>query len=153
MALEYAFYASADLAEEDLIDFMAQVTGGQKIGNFVRSGALDMTPAKEDDPDDVSPIAEMLGFVHRLTITFRIANLASDDEESEATATMVRVVLSFFERYRGAGVLLLNGELVVMQCLEDRVVFDSNWTDWDDIPTVIDLLRHSEHRALAQPLY
>ncbi|MDG4791603.1 hypothetical protein O7626_37880 [Micromonospora sp. WMMD1102] len=54
MAMEYVLYASADLAAEKLRTFIANATGGEVLGNFVRCDALDVT-AREEDPDELSP--------------------------------------------------------------------------------------------------
>lgn len=151
MATEYVLYASADLSTEEFRTFMVQVVGGEVLGNFVRRDALDVTPYRED-LDDPSPIAAMLGFPHRVTATFRLANLASPEARDEAIRLMYRSVLVFFYHYPADGVLLFNGERVVLQKLHGTIVIDSEWDDWADVPELPQMVQGLDSRVLPQPL-
>ncbi|MEQ4300913.1 hypothetical protein ABNF97_05880 [Plantactinospora sp. B6F1] len=68
----------------EFMTFIANATGGEVLGNFVRRDALDVT-ARQEDPAEVSPIAAILGFDHRVTATFRLANRATEEARDEAT--------------------------------------------------------------------
>ncbi|AVT36545.1 hypothetical protein C6W10_08720 [Plantactinospora sp. BB1] len=149
--MEYVLYASADLTTEKFSTFIANATGGEVLGNFVRSDALDVT-AREEDPDEVSPIAGILGFEHRVTATFRLSNRATEEARDEATRTMIRVVLAFFNDYPAYGVLLFNNERVILQRVDGPVVIDSSWEDWAEVPGMQHLVAGLERRHLAQPL-
>ncbi|MEO3744243.1 SitI3 family protein [Plantactinospora sp. B5E13] len=151
MALEYVLYASADVTTEELLSFMANATGGEISGNYVRRGALDVT-AYRDDPDDPAPVAEMLGFTHRVTATYRLSNRATPDARDEAARVMIRSALTFFAHYPADGVLLFNDSRIILQRLNGPVVVDHEWEDWTDVPGMRQLIAGIETRRLAQPL-
>jgi hypothetical protein len=64
----------------------------------------------------------------------------------------VRAVLQFFDTYPGEGVLLFNGEEVVLQRLHGSVVVDSKWEELADIPELATLVAALEVAPLPQPL-
>lgn len=64
----------------------------------------------------------------------------------------MRAVLQVFDRYDGAGVLLFNGEEVVLQRLNGGVVVDSKWEDLADIPELAALVAALQVTPLPQPL-
>jgi hypothetical protein len=151
LATEYTFEGSANVSVEELRSFMAAVTGGFITDNYVRSDFLDITPL-EVEPGDESPIGALLGFVDRISIVFRISNRADSHQRDEAVVLMVRTVLQLFDRYPSEGVLLFNGEQVVLQRLNGRVVVDSKWEELADIPELAALVAALEVAPLPQPL-
>jgi hypothetical protein len=151
VALEYRFYGSADVSTEELLAFVASTTGGFVTDNYVRRDHLDITPYREEPGEEASAPA-LFGFVHRATMSFRISNRASSHQRDEAVVLMVRTVLQVFARYDGAGVLLFNGEEVVLQRLNGGVVVDSKWEDLADIPELAALVSGLEVAPLPQPL-
>src|SRR2546430_15316161 len=114
--MEYRFYGSADVSTEELMAFVATATGGFVTDNYVRRDFLDITPFREE-PGEEASVPALFGFVHRVTMSFRISNRANSDQRDEAVVLMVRTVLQFFDRYPSEGVLLFNGEEGVLQKL------------------------------------
>lgn len=151
MAMEYRFEGSADVPTEELLSFMAAVTGGFITDNYARRDFLDITPWQVE-PGDEAFAAAVLGFTDRVTIMFRISNRANSDQRDEAVVLMVRTVLQFFDRYPSEGVLLFNGEQVVLQRLNGGVVVDSKWEELADIPELAALVAGLEVAPLPQPL-
>jgi hypothetical protein len=149
--MEYRFYGSADVSTGELMSFFADVTGGFITDNYVRRDFLDITPYREESGEEASAPA-LFGFVHRVTMAFRISNRADADQRDEAVVLMVRTVLQFFDRYPGEGVLLFNGEQVVLQRLNGGVVVDSKWEELADIPELAALVAGLEVAPLPQPL-
>ncbi|WP_148086355.1 SitI3 family protein [Micromonospora sp. HM5-17] len=151
MALEYVLYASADVATEEILAFMANAVGGEIVGTFVRRDALEVT-AYRDDPGDEAPIGGMLGFTHRVTATYRLSSRATDEARDEATRAMIRSVLSFFTRYPSDGVLLHDDSRIILQPLNGPVVIDSDWEDWTEVPGMSHVVAGLDRRSLPQPL-
>lgn len=151
LAEEYTFQGSADVSTEELLSFMAAITGGFITDNYVRRDFLDITPWRVE-PGEEATAAAVFGFTDRVTIMFRVSNRANSDQRDEAVVMMVRAVLQVFDRYDGAGVLLFNGEEVVLQRLNGGVVVDSKWEDLADIPELAALVAALQVTPLPQPL-
>jgi hypothetical protein len=149
--MEYRFEGSADVSTEEMRSFMAAVTGGFIADNYVRRDFLDITPWRVE-PGDEASAAAVFGFTDRVTIMFRISNRANFDQRDEAVVLMVRTVLQFFDRYPSEGVLLFNGEQVVLQRLDGGAVVDSKWEELADIRELAALVAGLEVAPLPQPL-
>jgi hypothetical protein len=153
MALEYVLYTSADLTPADFDAFLYAAIGGTRMDGYLRIGALDAT-ALAEDPDDQAPIAGLLGFTNRLTVTFRLSNRAGAAETDEATVLMIRAVRAFFDRYPADGALLHDDSHVILERLAGApTVIDLGWDDWTEIPGMADAVDGLERRVLAQPLH
>lgn len=149
MALEYVLYAAAELSTEEFLRFMATAVDGEILGNYARADALDVTAYRDDDP---APIAELLGFTHRVTATFRISGGVDDDALRRAENLMLRAVLRFIDTYAAPGVLLFNDEEIVLQKSDGLpVLVNSEW-EWADPDTAATLLTGRVRRQLDQPL-
>ncbi|MEV6344753.1 SitI3 family protein [Actinoplanes sp. NPDC051851] len=118
---------------------------------YARLGALDATPLRED-PEEQAPIAESLGFTNRLSVTYRLANRATDQARDEAISATIRSVLAFFDHYPSDGALLFNDSRVILQRVHGAVVIDRDWEDWTDIPDMREIINGLEARVLPQPL-
>lgn len=147
MAIEYTYYGAADLDTDDLRSKAAATLGAtlSPDGSMFRDGLW--VNAYRVGAADVAKAADLFGFEHRVTITFRFSSLRPDSEEHN-TALMVGVVLALSGT---DGVLLFNGEEAVMQASGGEVVFAAGWEDWDE-PEVAALVRNHRVAPLAQPL-
>jgi len=159
MAVEYRLYSAADLSGDALASFMADALGGTVIDDspdhgglrrVVRDG-LDVT-AYRVIPGDEAYAAGVFNFPHRITAAFRFSNRASEQVRAVNVVLMVRAVLSLFDAYPGDGVLLFNGEEVVLQKLSGQVSLNSDWEEWADIPELRPLGEGRDIRPLPQPL-
>lgn len=149
MALECEFYASADLSLNEILAFMAHAIDGQILGDYARRDTLDATPWDEDS-DEVESDSDALGFDIRTRVTFRFSGKTTLEERASARIAMFRAVLDFFGRYGGDGVLLHNGERIIMRRIGGSVICKEGWEEWSD-PGVRELVAGLERRSLAQP--
>jgi hypothetical protein len=151
MATEYLLYSETTVSNEELQMFFAGSLGGDigHDGTVFREGIyVTVYRIPEDERD--STISQF-GFEHLTTATFHFSNLADERTEAHNTALMVSAVLAFFERY-GRGVLLFNGEEVVIQYLTDEVVFSQGWDEWFENQEVAPLLAGHRVETVPQPL-
>jgi hypothetical protein len=152
VSLFYTFYGEADVTTDEIRSVMAAAVGGTvgADGTIFRDG-MNVT-AFRVEPEDAHSTTGHFGFQHRVTAVFNFSNRASAETGDHNVALMVEAVLAFFDVYPGRGVLLFNGEEVVLQRLGDGVEFNSEWEDWSEVNEVAPLVaRHSLHK-LAQPL-
>ncbi len=152
MAIEYTFYGEADVSSDDLRSVIVGAVGGAQgaDGTVLRTG-LNVT-ANRVDAGGGNPATHFFGFEHRVTATFRFSNTAEGGTRDHNITLMVGAVLAYFDRYAGRGVLLFNGEEVIIQRLDHEVVFNSDWDDWTDVDEVRPLLSGHAVRPLLQPL-
>lgn len=152
MATEYVLYGSADLTPEEMRLFLAGVLGAAVAEDgMVHRPGLQVT-AYRAEPGEEAYAASLFGFTHRVTATFRFSNRSTEEETEHNTALMAAAVLEFLDRYAGFGVLLFNGEEVVLQKLDGRLALNSDWEDWSASPEMNALIGEREFRALPQPL-
>jgi len=149
MALEYTFRGAADITTEEFLAFLAQTMNAPISHDYVRGDGLQVT-AYRVDPGEEAASVEEFGFPHRVTATFRFANLAPTQLRDQNTVLMIRTVLAFFDRYPGSGVLLFNGERVVLQKLDGDVELDSDWEDFS-LDGMAEVIAGLSQRPLPQP--
>jgi hypothetical protein len=94
----------------------------------------------------------VFGFPHRVTASFRLSNRVSEQVRELNVGLMMRAVLSFFDTYPGDGVLLFNGEEVVLQKLTGQVSVNSDWEDRTELAGLRMLRAGRDFRPLPQPL-
>lgn len=152
MALEYVMHGDADLSSAELRAFYAAAIEGELSpdGTVFRPGMYVM--ARRVKPEEENPMTQLLGFEHRINATYRFRNLSEPAEQDHNTIVMASSILSLADRYGGRGVLLFNGERVVLQWDPDEVVFDSEWEDWSEIEEAFPLVAAHQLRPLPQPL-
>jgi hypothetical protein len=150
MALEYVLYAAADLTTEEFLAFLAETLNAPIFYNFVSCDGLQITAYRED-PGEEAFSAEEFGFPHRLTATFQFANLAPRQLRDENTVLMVSTTLTFLNRYSSSGVLLFNGERVVLQKLNGQVELDRDWEEDWTLPGMDTVIAGLSQRPLPQP--
>jgi hypothetical protein len=151
MATEYDFYVAAELSTTEILQFMATAVGGQLTEHgFVARDGLQVTAYAVEPSEEVYP-PRAFDFTGRTVATFRFSNTAAEEVEQLNTGRMVAAVLSFFAEHPGRGVLLFNGEEVVIQRLSDKVEINSEW-EWGEL-AALDRIR-AEHvwHPLPQPL-
>jgi contact-dependent growth inhibition (CDI) system CdiA-like toxin len=102
VALEYTFLGSADVSTQDMLAFMADAIGGVVTdGGFVQGNGLQVA-AYRVAPGEEASASRLLGFTHRVTATFRFANLAAPELSNSNEELMMTSVVQFFETYPGA---------------------------------------------------
>ncbi|ROT34234.1 hypothetical protein EF879_05220 [Micromonospora sp. HM5-17] len=153
MAVEYRLYGAADLETDQLVSFLAAELGGT-VGDDgrVRRDGLDVTPYRVETGDEAWVATSVFGFPHRVTASFRLSNRVSEQVRELNVGLMMRAVLSFFDTYPGDGVLLFNGEEVVLQKLTGQVSVNSDWEDWTELAGLRMLRAGRDFRPLPQPL-
>src|SRR5689334_12078988 len=115
MATEYDFYAAAELDAAQALQFMASAVDGQLTDHgYVAREGLQVTVHVVEPGEEPYP-PRVFNFTGRTAVTFRFSNLAADEVEEHNTVLMAAAVLRFFAEYPGPGVLLHNGEQVVIQ--------------------------------------
>jgi hypothetical protein len=152
MATEYRFYAAAEVTADEFADFLVDALGGSltREGFVAREGL--MVTAYRVVPGEEASAADLFGFTHRVTATFRFSNTAAPHVRDTNVVLMVQAVLRFLDRYPGSGVLLFNGEEVVLQRLDDTVELSSDWEEWTDVSQLSHLIGRYDRRPLPQPL-
>ncbi|GAA1817489.1 hypothetical protein HC028_21095 [Planosporangium flavigriseum] len=152
MAMEYRLYGAADMTTEEIFSFMADaIDGSVSPEGFAQREGMTVTAYRVDSGEEASA-AGLFGFPHHVTATFRFSNTAPSQVRERNTALMIEAVLRFFDRYPGDGVLLFNGEEVVLQRLAGDLALDRDWEDWTDVPGMSEVIAGREQRLLPQPL-
>ena len=65
---------------------------------------------------------------------------------------MSSATIGFFRQYQADGVLLFNGEEVVVQRLHGEVALNSEWEEWAELDELRPAVAAYSFRALPQPL-
>jgi hypothetical protein len=151
MAIEYLLYSEASVSLEELQTFFTGAVGGDvgHGGTVFRDGMyVTVFRVPDDERDSTIP---QFDFEHLITATFHFSNVADQATEAHNTALMVAAVLAFFDRY-GRGVLLFNGERVVIQNVTGETVFSREWDEWFEGHEVASLIDGHRVDNLPQPL-
>lgn len=151
MAIEYDLYGSADVTTDEIVLFLAGVLEARVEDGTIRRDGLEVT-AYRAEPGEEASATRLFGFTHRVTATFRLSNRSTPEEREHNTAVMTDAVLQFLDRYAGSGVLLFNGEEVVLQKLDGPVSLNSDWEEWSESEELSALIGEREFRSLPQPL-
>src|SRR5262249_46458937 len=132
--------------------FMADAISGVVTAyGFVQGDGLQVTAYRVDAGEEASA-ARLFGFVHRVTATFRFANLGAEGRRELNEELMIASVVQFLETYPDSGVLLFNHEEVILQRLDAEIVLNSDWDGWADLPGLGRLTGRVQWRVLPQPL-
>ncbi len=152
MATEYDLISEADLSHEEFFSFVrVAVDGVPRESNFMLAEGMGVY-AYRVTPDEQRSAADLFGFTHRVTATFRFSNRASDEVLARAEVVMYRAVIEFFERFPGRGVLLYNGEEVTVQKLNEGIEINRDWEEWTENDSLQALINGYTFRTLPQPL-
>ncbi|GLY06972.1 MULTISPECIES: SitI3 family protein [Actinoplanes] len=153
MALEFDLQSDAEVGSAELRALIAESIGGapDDEGRAVLRAGLRVM-ARRVEPGDRDETTALFGFEHRVTATFRFANLATEDTRAENTVLMLASVVAIHERFSDSGVLLHNGEFAVARWTPGELVFTDRWREWFDTDRVRDLVTGHGVRELAQPL-
>jgi hypothetical protein len=151
MALEYTCYSAADLPTEELRSLLAVAIGGVVTadGTVVREGLT--AAAWREAPGEEASAPRLFGFVHRITVLFRLWNNMRPEVEEHNTALIVIAVLRILEQTGADSVLLFNGEEAVIQTIGGSAVFDADREEWE-FPEAAALLKGRRVERLSQPL-
>ncbi|MFG1953049.1 SitI3 family protein [Micromonospora sp. NPDC048830] len=153
MADEFDFHASTTAHPEHLAQFLARALDAETVTpRFLRRDRMHVDLIRLEDPADQDPIAPLLGFTHRVTVTYRLLPSSDEGAYYADVRAMVDSVLGILDHFGGDGVLLFNGEHMLIEALNGYVVFDSEWDDFRDVPELAEVARRHELRRLAQPL-
>ncbi|MFC7533850.1 SitI3 family protein [Actinoplanes sp. GCM10030250] len=152
MAIEYTLRSDARAEQDDLRKLLVTALDGRSgpDGTVFRDGMY--VTAWQVPEGEGYEVTRLLGFEHRVTAVFHFDNLADPATRDHNVAAMVGAVLAHFDQYRSHGVLLFNGEEIVLQRLTDEVVFNSDWEDWSELDEVAPLLVGHALRSLPQRL-
>jgi hypothetical protein len=153
MADEFDFHCSAPADLRELAHFLVHSLGAEVVTpQFLRRDGLHVDLVPVEDPAEQDPIAHLAGFAHRVTIVYRL--LPSEDERRyhANVRAMIDSVLGTLTSFGGDGVLLFNGEHVLIEALAGHIAFDAEWSDFQDVPELAAVARRYELRKLAQPL-
>jgi hypothetical protein len=152
VAREYTFYGAADTTSDDLRSVIAAAVGGSMAadGTIFLEGMY--ITARSVSPADRHSTTLLFGFDHRITVIFRFSNLARGSTAEHNTSLMAIAILALFDAYGEPGVLLYNGEEVILQKLDGGVVFNEDWEEWFEIDDLAPVLAAHARQRLPQPL-
>jgi hypothetical protein len=103
-------------------EFTCTVQGGQLIYNKLWICIL------ENEPHDAREVKEKLGFYPNLAVVFNFSFISESDFELEFSA-LYEVVLFILEKIPGDAILLYNGEIIDLQRIQGRLIFNQQqWT-------------------------
>jgi hypothetical protein len=152
MATEYTLYSAAELSTDELLAFLAgAVDGSVTPYGYVDREGLQVSALAEPESEQAE-MAEVFGFTHRVTAIFRFDNLAPPEVKETDTVLMIGATLQLFRKYRADGVLLLNGEEVVVQRLNGEVSLNGDWEDFAEIEGLKQIATMYPLRTVPQPL-
>ena len=147
MALEYTVAAEVEVAPAVLATFFAAAIDGV-VGaeeTVFRDGMYVMSHNVTEE--DAIPA---MGFAHKTGMTFRFANVGSEETEEHNTALMVGAVIAFFDRFGGRGFLMFNGERIIAERVDGELVFADDWAEWLDGDEVAALVAERPVRKLSR---
>jgi len=153
VSLFYAFYGEVDAPSAEVQRLIAATVGAEHVSaDTIFCEGMNVTVHHVEGNDVENSTGRYFGFAERTSATFTFDNLASSDQRERNVVRMVASVSVIFDAWPGRGVLLHNGERVVLQRLADGVEFDSEWDDWIEIEGVAPYLSAHAARRLMQPL-
>lgn len=161
MALEIEFESAQELAKAELLEFFARQCDAELIDldprdPFLRTQAMDImphlvTPVDKEQEEDVEWHAGMIGFRPNISVTFRFRGTASLDAQDVAWEVMLNAVIAFVRKYPAEGVLLFNGEEILMRCHNGEIIFDTT-EYFQEIPNLSAIVSRHRQETLDQPL-
>jgi hypothetical protein len=153
MSLFFTFYGEADVSSAGLQKVVVAVVGGAvRSQNTIFSPGMNVTVHHVGDGADEDSTGRYFGFVERITATFNFDNSAPADLTERNTVLMVATVMAIFDSHPGRGVLLFNGDRVVLERLDEGITFDGDWEDSSEITDVASLAAGHVVRRVDQPL-
>jgi hypothetical protein len=150
MGLDYSLKLAADMRPEQVLRLMAEALGLKWSDERHLGGPAIWIGAGEISELGRSLIEEGFRFTPSLSILFRL-NTNSPDYE-EGNRIMVRAALLLLQPGR-EGVLLFNGEIIVMQRLKGQLVLNEDFGGWTDgLCLEAEVGLPHEKRSLPSPL-
>jgi hypothetical protein len=153
MADEFDFHGSAAVEPQQLADFLMPLLGAEMADSrFLRRDRLHVSLLPMESTEEQDPIASLLGFTHRITVTFRF--FPSEDQKlyHGNIRAMIEAVLAVLSHFGGDGVLMFNGEYMLIEGLDGSVTFDSEWDGLREVPELATIAHRYGLRRLPQPL-
>jgi hypothetical protein len=157
LALEYTWEADIAFSREQLREHFAERLAGADeadAGGFTVLSTTDIDlnlmvidPA---DPDRDEAYEQRIGFTPRVAVRFRL-HVRSEQSKLDASRTMYSSVIAFAREHPCNGILLWNGEYVVLEHHGDDIALNSEWDDVFDEPYYAAVLAGLPRRPLAQP--
>jgi hypothetical protein len=153
MATEYAFDIASDLKTVQALELLARhlsgltLTWNGKNSDYLVGSTISITvsaPLKSWQ----ETITEGFGFAPTLSVGFRFHNNTDFDAFSEI---MFQATMLLLEHAKDA-VLLFNYEIIVLQWLGGKLVFNPDYQMWDDDWLRSRLALPFERRPLPSPL-
>jgi len=152
MATEYKLYSAAELSTDEIVTYLTNALDASGTpGGYLERDGLQVTAYAVPATEAVTA-ASVFGFNHRVTATFRFDGLSAEAVRTANTVLMVRAVLALFGEYRADGVLLFNGEEVVVQRLNGEVSLNGDWEDFAEIEDLKRIATMYPLRTVPQPL-
>jgi hypothetical protein len=151
VAIEYDLRSDAEVDDGALLAFFAASVGADAVleGVAYRSG-MSVTAIAADD-EEVDSTGRAFGFKQRSTVVFRFSDMLDEDIRDRNAAMMVGAALTFFGNPGRRGVLLFNGEMALIQSLDDGLVVSDEWEEWLDGEETAGLLAGRPVQSLHQP--
>lgn len=152
MALEYSFEGALDLDATAALQQVATELGLSATDSVRLHGpALQIFTLSQSDLRK-SVIEDAFHFRPTLSIGFRIDSNASDQDYETGKHLLIRVVVALLQQSPGAAVLLFNGETVLLQRLDERIVLNQDWREWTSYDLLRDVTLPYDQRPLPSPL-
>ena len=150
MGLDYSLKLAVDMQPEQVLRLMAKELGLKWWDDQHLGGPAVWISAGEISELGRSLIEEGFHFTPSLSILFRLSFNSPDYEEGNRI--MMRAALLFFQ-LGGEGVLLFNGEIIVMQRLKGLLVLNEDFGGWTDgLCLEEEISLPHEKRSLPSPL-
>lgn len=127
MAIEFTLEATAVLSETEALDYFAGLLGCDERHTATYAARSDLQVDTATWPTDDDPeIRALLGDAATyLSVTFRELKNIGSETAAASERDVVTTVIQFFKDHPSAkGILMYNGEEILLQHLDDGIVFD-----------------------------
>jgi hypothetical protein len=161
VALEIEFESAQELTKADLLGFFARQCDAELIDldprdPFLRTQAMDImphrvTPVDKEQEEDEEWHADKIGFLPKISVTFRFSGTAEYYERLAAWEVMLNAIIAFARMYPAEAVLLFNGEEIIMRCHNGEIIFDTSEYFEEEASLAAIVSRHRQE-TLDQPL-
>lgn len=94
---------------------------------------------------------KLFGFCPDVLVGFRLQPKSQDGERS-GRQEMLRATMAMLHNESGDGVLLLNGEHVLLQKIAGQLTLNSEWREWESYSLLPEVTLPYEIRPLPSPL-
>lgn len=151
MATEYDLNISTDLKPAYIVQIIAGELDLERNGDdYIITPSLFIT-ATEKEHTSADYYSRLFGFRPNMLMGFRLQPKLPEGERI-GRQEMLRAVMALLRHEAGDAVLLLNGERLILQRLDGRLVLNKEWHEWETYSLLNEITLPHDLQKLKSPL-